>query len=218
LEAKLINNEIVIDYQHDPFPWNIEKGKEIGNPLRTRQEQDEIEVELHKKDHDLLVKGKEISLLKFKEFAEETQLNIIALLKNFDTCISLCKQIVEKKQNDSTPANLPEIERIYLVLKNGYITEPPERFLEIFQNDYSGEKIIWLKDGAELRFFLDRIVVKITNAKKINQWADKRFMLLDPPSNFIRYIGDVKQKNSLYQRLIDGNEKSNPIYKLSKGF
>jgi hypothetical protein len=219
LTAKIMNNEILINTQHDAlFPIEIEKGKQIGNTNRTRHEQNEIENHLRQQNPELRKKGENFALENFTDFAKKTHLQIIALLEAFDRCIKLCHAVIQMKQKDSTPANLPEIERIHSVLSNGYIQEPIETFLAIFQNDYSGPKIIWLKDGAELRFFLDRIVVKITNAKNINQWADKRFTLLVPPSNFIRYIGDVKHKNSLYLRLIDGNEKSNPIYKLSKGF
>jgi hypothetical protein len=218
VEAKLINNEIAINEQYDPFPWNSEKGKQIGNPKRTRPEQNEIEDELHKKEHDLLVKGEKLNFISFKEFAEKIHMKITALLEDFDTCTNLCKSIIEKKQKDSTPANLPEIERIHSVLSNGYIQEPLETFLAIFQNDYSGPKIIWLKDGAEFKFLLDEVISKIIPTNKINQWADKRFILVDPPTNFIAYLGSVKQKNLLYARLIDGYKRSNPIYKLSKVF
>jgi hypothetical protein len=219
LTATIKNNKPEIQRRHDPlFEIEKERGKQIGNVTRTRDEQEEIEVSLSRQNPELYDNAEEKVMNEFQGFSELVLNKINSLLNSFDSSIELCQNLIGKNIEVAEPANLSEIQKIYNILRNGYFHEPVERFLAIFQNDYSGEKIVWLKDGAELRFFLDRIVVKITNAKKINQWADKRFTLLDPPSNFIRYIGDVKHKNSLYLRLIDGNEKSNPIYKLSKGF
>jgi hypothetical protein len=219
LTAKIMNNEILINTQHDPiFPIEIENGKQIGNTNRTRHEQNEIENHLRRQKPELRKKGENFALENFTDFAKKTHLQILALLEAFDRCINLCNSIIEKKQKDSSPANLPEIEKIHKVLINGYIQEPIETFQAIFQNDYSGEKITWFKDGAEFKFFLDRIIVKIISIKNINQWADKRFRLIDPPSNFIAYLGSVKQKNSVYEKLIDDRDRPNPIYKLSREF
>jgi hypothetical protein len=212
-EAKLINNEIAINEQYDPFPWNIGKGKIIGSPLKTRQEQIEIENELYKKEHDLLTKGEKLNLQKFTDFAKNTHLKIIALLEDFNTCANLCKSIIEKKQKDSTPANLPEIERIHSVLINGYIMEPFERFLAVFQSGYSDEKLTWLKTGTELKFFIDRLNEKLDLSNEINKWAGQRFELLKPVKNMTGYLSKQTSKDE-YQLLIQGNLRKNPLYKL----
>ena len=212
-DARLINNEIVINEQYDPFPWNIERGKRIGNPSRTRQEQNEIEYELHHKNHDLLVKGEEINFIKFKEFAEKTHQEIKSLFENFDRCINLCKSIIEKKQKGTTPSNLPEIEKIYSVIINYYIQEPLEKFVSIFSHEYSGEKIVWLKSGPELKYFVDRLNDKLKLSNEINKWTGARFQLTEPVKNLTGYLSKQTSKDE-YQLLIQGNLKKNPIYKL----
>jgi hypothetical protein len=220
LSAKIKNDKIEISRSNDPlFEIEKESGKWIGEVTITRDEQEEIEFKLYKKDPELRDDSEELAIEEFKKFANDIQNKIKSLLKNFDRCINLCNTLIDKQQKDTTPANMSEIGKIYSVLKNGYIQEPFEKFAAIFQPGYSGQKIIWLKDGAELRFLMDKIIVKVINTNKINQWANKRFTLLDPPSNFVSYIGTVKHKNLFYKRLSDDRfEKRNPIYKLSKEF
>lgn len=220
LTALTKNNKIEIQRRDNPF-FEIEKerGKLIGNVNRTRDEQEVIEVSLIKQNPDFYYNAEDKVMNEFKEFSELVFSKINTLLLDFDNSIELCKKLISQRIDSTEPANLPEIQKIYNVLINGYIQEPIERFLAIFQNDYSGEKIVWLKDGAEFKFLLDMVISKIISTNKINQWADKRFILVDTPTNFIAYLGSVKQKNKLYDRLISGTSiRSNPIYKLSKVF
>ena len=205
--ARLRNSQIEIEEQSDPFPWNFEKGKQIGSPLRTRQQQREIEVQLYNKDHKRLLKQD------FTEFAKTTQLKIFELIRDFDLWIKLCNSIIEKKQIDSTPANLPEIEKIHEVLKNGYLQEAFERFLLIFNPDYKFEKLIWLKTGTELKYFIDRINDKFHLSNEINKWTEQRFQFIKPVKSMAAYLSKQTSKDE-YQLLIQGNLRKNPLYKL----
>jgi hypothetical protein len=216
LSAKISKkNEVTITRHNDPlFDIEKEKGKEFGSTERTRQQQEEIENYLNKKQPGLSEKGEKNAMQEFTLFAEKTYSNIISLINNFDRCINLCNNLIDKQQKDTTPANLPEIEKIYFVLKNGYIQEPLEKFTAIFQPEYSGQKIVWLKSGPELKYFVDRMNDKLNLTNRINKWTDSRFELKNQPEHLPKYLTRQKTEGTIYQLLLSGNDRKNPLYKL----
>lgn len=183
LTAKIINEKIIIYISCSPF-FDIEKEK---------------------------AKTKKNAIQKFTRFADETHIKIKELFENFDRCINLCNTIIDKQQKDTTPANLTEIKKIYSVLKNGYIQEPFELFTAIFQPEYSGHKIVWLKSGPELKYFVDRLNDKLKLSNTINKWTDSRVKYKDV-TNLATYLS--KQTTGEYDLLKKGLLPKNPIYKL----
>jgi hypothetical protein len=215
LSAKIKNDEIEISRSNYPlFEVEKESGKWIGDVTITRDEQEEIEFKLYKKDPELRDDSEELAIEEFKKFANDIQNKIKILLKDFDRCINLCNTLIDKQQKDTTPANLPEIEKIYSVLKNGYIQEPLEKFTAIFQPDYSGQKIVWLKSGPELKYFVDRMNDKLNLTNRINKWTDSRFELKNQPEHLPKYLTRQKTEGTIYQLLLSGNDRKNPLYKL----
>jgi len=213
LTAKFEKDDIIIKKQREPlFPIESEKGKHIGNIKRTRKEQIEVEEILRAKNYDFFEKGENDLLVDFKKFARKILEKRNDLLRNFDECIDLCNLLIDSKLNDITHTNLPEIEKIYTVLKNGYIKEPFEKFLTVFSSDYSGPELIWLKTGTELKYFIDRLNEKLNLSNEINKWTGTRFQLLKPVKNMTSYLS--KQTKGEYQLLIQGNLRKNPLYKL----
>lgn len=214
LIAKILNDNILIEEKYDPL-FEIEKQQRelMGNIERTRDEQYQIEINIQKQNPELWKKGEDNALNKFKEFAQKTHEKNIQLVDDFNRCIILCNSLIEKQQKDTTPANLPETEKIYAVLINGYIQEPLEKFQAIFQSNYSGEKLTWLKTGTELKYFVDRLNEKLNLSNEINKWVAERFELLRPVKNMASYLSKQTSKGE-YQLLKQGNKRKDPLYKI----
>jgi hypothetical protein len=210
--GKVKDGIISIKEQQDPiFPIEIEEGKKIGNATISREQFNSRE--LPNEDYRLIWESEQKAKDYFKDFTEKIHIKNLNLINKFENCINLCKLIVEKKQNDTTPANLPEIEKTYSVLINGYIQEPLEKFVPIFAPEYSGEKIVWLKTGPELKYFIDRLNEKLDLSNEINKWAGQRFEFLEPVKNMTAYLSKQTSKGD-YQLLNQGNFRKNPLYKL----
>lgn len=214
LIARLKNDKIIIKECLDPlFLIEYERGKLIGNPRRDRQEQEKIEYEIHQKDPLRWKKGKENAKNKFENFAQETKDKIDLLLSDFDRCIELCNSLIESIVNDTEQKNLPELEKIFTILKGTYINETLDRFLSIFNSNYSGEKLIWLKSGPQLKYFVDQLNRKLKLSDEINKWADVRFKMSTRVNRLPGYLGKQTSKGE-YQLLTQGNLKKEPLFKL----
>jgi Mn-dependent DtxR family transcriptional regulator len=214
--AKTEKGELTLIKRYDPiFDYETEKGKQIGNPQRTRKEQRLIESFLREHSRELWEKGIENASASFKEFSEATQIEINKLLSDFNHCKELCKSLIEKKQNDTTSSNLPKIEKIYSILKNGFIQETFERFQEIFQPGYDGEKIIWYKYGYELKYFVDELRDNMKLPTEINKWTIQRFILKPPIKRFSNYLSKQIQHPE-YSMLKTGNRRTHPLSLLFK--
>lgn len=216
LTAKISDNEILIEQRKEPlFDLEIGRGKQIGNPKRTRKEHEEIEYKLSRQNPGLRERAEDDALQYFTDFAKETHVKITELFEDFDNCTKLCKTLIEKQQKDISAANLPKIEKIYLILKNGFIQEPFERFREIFQPGYAGEKIIWYKYGYELKYFVDELRDNMKLPTEINKWTIQRFVLESPIKRFPNYLS--KQiKHPEYSMLKTGNRRTHPLSVLFK--
>lgn len=206
-------NQIDIETRYYPLSdVEKEKGIEFGDSNRTREQQEEIETNLYKQQPGLRMIAEKNAIEDFKNFATKIHQIILTMTEDFDRCINLCNTIIDKIQKDTTPANQPEIEKIYSVLKNGYIQEPFEKFATIFQPEYSGQKIIWLKSGPELKYFVDQLNEKLNLSNTINKWTDIRIELKNV-KNLATYLSKQTTKGE-YQLLSQGLLSKNPIYKL----
>ncbi len=215
LAAKTVNNKITVERKDDPL-FDVEKQHRelMGNIERTRTQQYQIEINIQNQNPELWKRAEEYAMNNFRKFAQKTHDENIQLLENFDRCINLCNTLIDKQKKDTTPANLPEIKKIYSTLKNGYIQEPFEIFTAIFQPEYSGQKIIWLKSGPELKYFVDRMNDKLNLTNRINKWTDSRFELKNQPEHLPKYLTRQKTEGTIYQLLLSGNDRKNPLYKL----
>lgn len=211
ITGKIKKGKIIIDTQSDPIlPIEIKESEKFAN-LDITREQFNLRY-LTKEDYKIKWENEQKAKDYFKEFAEKIHMENFELINKFEKCIKLCNLLINKQQTDVTHANLKEIEKIYSVLKNGYIQEPFEKFTAIFQPTYSGQKIIWLKSGPELKYFVDRLNEKLNLSNTINKWTDSRFEFKNVTS-LATYLSKQTTKDE-YQLLIQRLLSKNPLYNL----
>lgn len=214
--ARLQNKEIYYEDQFHPKSIiEIEKGKSLTNPDRTSDEQDKLNYSILGNYRDEFNELFKEQIEGFKNFSNITRERILRLFQDFDYCITLCNTIIETVRNDFEMERNSNLEKIFTVLRNGYITDEYESFTDIFNPTYSGNKLIWLKSGPELKYFVDQLNGKMKLSNNINIWISQRFIMKKPITDMLRYLG--KQTNEPgYDLLIKGLKPKDPLYLLFK--
>ena len=214
LSARFKNGEITIQEHRDPmFEIEREKGKLIGYPQRTRQEQVSIEDNFIVQNPEHWAKANQNAINEFEDFAKNTHTNRIELINDFDKCNDLCNTLIDSIVTNTTPQNLPELERIYSILYGTYIEESLEKFISIFNNNFFGEKLIWLKSGPELKYLIDQLNGRLKISDEINKWAGIRIEMNTSVKDLSIYLRKQTTKGE-YLLLNHGNLKKDPLFKL----
>jgi hypothetical protein len=208
--AKKKNGNIIIEIKHHPTtPAELQRGGLIGNLKRSRMDHERM---YGNDQRRLIDENFEDYQKEFLVFANETNSRIINTLENFGQCIDLCNSLIESIKINPNLGNLSEIEHIYSILQeNNYINISKEKFISVFNTDFSGEKLTWLKSGPSLKYFLDQINEKFKVSNEINKWAETRFRMEKPINNLSVYLGKQGSTNE-YSLLSHKNLKRDPLY------
>lgn len=214
LSASIKNGKISIEKNSNPYhPIEKERGKLFSDLQRTIEEQDNAARKKQLINPKLWEKKKNKTITRFEDFTNETHAIIISLLNDFDKCNYLCNSLIESILNSTTPKNLAEYKRIHSVLHGTYIEESLEKFVSIFNSNYSGVKLIWLKSGPELKYFIDQLNIKLSVSDEINKWADARIIMKKPIKDMPSYLSKQTSKTD-YVNLTHAIIKKDLLYKL----
>jgi len=186
--AKLKNEEIDVKPHAQPYSdIEIEKGKLMKTTTRSISERYEIEMDFREKNLDC-VKKINLSIAKsFREFCIETRKSNEKLLQNFKNATKSINTLIQRLSNKAQTIEEAKIEAYFKVLSAEYINVGFETFSSIFKSVPPETKILWLKSGPRLKYFIDAIGIKLGISTGINKWAAERFEMLNK-ENLASYL------------------------------